>query len=48
MYHLWKDGKTDDLKSVVGNEYVFKSKPEKVKALKLLEDEVWKINQDLK
>lgn len=48
MYHLWKDGKTDDLKSVVGNEYIFKSKPEKVEALKLLEDEVWKIYQDLK
>ena len=48
MYHLWKDEKTDDLTSVVGNEYVFKNKPDKVAALKLLEDEVWKINQDLK
>jgi hypothetical protein len=48
MYHLWKDEKTDDLASVVGNEYVFKNKPDKVAALKLLEDEVWKISQDLK
>ena len=48
MYHLWKDDKIDDLTSVVGNEYVFKNKPDKVAALKLLEDEVWKIKQDLK
>ena len=29
-------------------EYVFKNKPDKVAALKLFEDEVWKISQDLK
>ena len=47
MYHLWSNGKCDDLVSVVGNEYVFKGKPEKIQALKDLEDEVFKINQDL-
>ena len=47
MFHLWNDGKQDDLKSVVGNEYVFKDKPEKLAALKVLEDEVYKINKDL-
>ena len=48
MYHLWKDGLADQLKSVVGDEYVFKGKPEKLQALKLLEDEVWSICQDSK
>lgn len=48
MYHLLKDGSADQLKSVVGNEFVFKGKPEKVQALKLLEDEVWRISQDSK
>lgn len=48
MYQLWHDGKQDGLKSVVGNEYVFKDKPEKLAALKVLEDEVFKINQDLR
>ena len=48
MYHLWKDGTADNLRSVVGDEYVFKGKPEKVKALQLLEDEVYKISCDLK
>lgn len=48
MFHLWYDNKLDDLKSVVGDEYVFKGHPDKVKALKLLENEVYKINQDLK
>ena len=47
MFHLWYEGKQDGLKSVVGNEYVFKGKPEKLAALKVLEDEVYKINQDL-
>ena len=47
MFHLWYDGKQDGLKSVVGNEYVFKGKPEKLAALKVLEDEVYKISQDL-
>ena len=48
MYHLWNDGKADQLTSVVGNEFVFKNKPEKIEALKLLEDEVYRIKCDLK
>lgn len=48
MYHLWKDGTAEQLASVVGNEFVFKGKPNKVEALKLLEDEVYHINCDLK
>lgn len=47
MFHLWNDGKQDELKSVVGDEYIFKDKPEKLAALKVLEDEVYKINTDL-
>ena len=47
MFHLWNDGKQDELKSVVGDEYIFKDKPEKLAALKVLEDEVYKINKDL-
>ena len=47
LYHLWRDGKCDDLVSVVGDEFVFKGKPEMVQALKVLEDEVYKINKDL-
>ena len=47
MFNLWNDGKQDELKSVVGNEFVFKDKPEKLAALKELEDEVYKINNDL-
>ena len=47
MYHLWYDGKADQLTSVVGTEYVFKNKPEKVEALKLLEEEVYHIKCDL-
>ena len=39
MFHLWNDGKQDELKSVVGDEYIFKDKPEKLAALKVLEDE---------
>ncbi len=34
MFHLWKDDKHNELKSVVGDEYVFKDMPEKVQALK--------------
>ena len=47
MFHLWKDCKQDELKSVVGDEYVFKNKPEKLAALKVLENEVYQINKDL-
>lgn len=48
MYILWDNQNAlDNLKDVSGNEYVFKCKPEKVKALKLLKDEVWDIYQDL-
>ena len=47
MYSLWHDGKENLLKSVVGDEYVFLGKRDKIKALKDLEDEVYKINQDL-
>ena len=48
LYHMWHDGKADELRSVVGLEYVFKNKPDKISALKLLEDEVWNIYNDLK
>lgn len=48
LYHLWYDGNLDNLKSVVGTEYVFKDKPDKIEALKLLENEVWNIYNDLK
>lgn len=47
MYHLWHDNKQNELKSVVGDEFVFKGKPDKVDALKKLEDEVFKIKNDL-
>lgn len=47
MFHLWHDNKEDQLKSVIGDEYVFRGKPEKVEALKMLEDEVYKIKTDL-
>lgn len=48
MYYLWKDDTVEQLTSVAGNEFVFKGKPDKVEALKLLEDEVYRINCDLK
>lgn len=48
MYHLWKDNKENQLRSVVGDEYVFLGKPNKVQALKVLEDEVYQIYNDLK
>lgn len=47
MFNLWHDNKQDLLPSVVGDEYVFKGKPDKVSALKILEDEVYKISKDL-
>lgn len=47
MYHLLQNGTAGQLKSVVGNEYVFRDAG-KIQALKLLEDEVWNIYQDLK
>ena len=47
MYCLWHDNKQDDLRSVVGDEYVFLRKPDKVQALKLLESEVYNIKCDL-
>ena len=47
MYHLLRDGTADQLKSVVGDEYVFRGKTDKIEALKLLENEVWNIYQDL-
>lgn len=48
MYNLWHDNKQDSLLSVVGDEYVFRGKPDKVEALKKLEDEVYKISNDLR
>lgn len=42
MFYLWYDKKEDQLKSVIGYEYVFREKPEKVEALKKLDDEVYK------
>ena len=47
MYHLWHDDHLDELKSVVGDEYVFRNNPTKVQALKNLENEVYQIKQDL-
>ncbi len=47
MYRMWYYNKQDALKSVVGDEYVFRNNPEKVKALMDLENEVFKIKQDL-
>lgn len=47
MFHLWYDHKQDTLKSVAGDEYIFKDKPAKVESLKLLEDEVYKIKTEL-
>ncbi len=47
MYHLLIDGTASQLRSVVGNEYVFTS-PKKIEALKLLENEVWNIYNDNK
>lgn len=47
MYRLWYANKQDDLRSVVGDEYVFRGKPDKVQALKLLESEVYNIKCDL-
>ncbi|KGN84086.1 nucleotidyltransferase domain-containing protein [Porphyromonas gulae] len=47
MFYLWHDHQEGQLKSVVGDEYVFQGKPEKVEALKMLEDEVYKIKTDL-
>ena len=47
MFHLWCDQQEGQLKSVVGDEYIFQGKPEKVKALKMLENEVYKIKTDL-
>lgn len=47
MFHLWNDNQLGELKSVVGDEYVFRNKPTKVQALKDLEDEVYKIKLDL-
>ena len=35
------------LKSVAGDEFIFKNKPAKVESLKLLEDEVYKIKTEL-
>jgi len=48
LYHMWCEGKADEIKSVVGTEFVFRNKPDKVNALKLLENEVWLIYNDLK
>lgn len=48
MYHMWYDNKQDELKSVVGDEYVFRNKPDKIEALRNLENEVFLILQDLK
>ena len=47
MYNMWCQDKLNELKSVVGDEYVFLNKPEKIAAFKKLEDEVYKIKQDL-
>jgi hypothetical protein len=48
MYNLHQDkARLDALKSVDGSEYVFFNKPERVAALKLLEDEVWSLYNSL-
>lgn len=45
--HLCTDCKTGELTSVVGDEYVFRGKPEKVEALKALGHEVYQIETEL-
>ena len=47
MFHLWNDGKQDELKSVVETNISLKISQKKLAALKVLEDEVYKINKDL-
>ncbi|MBE6225918.1 MAG: hypothetical protein E7121_02355 [Bacteroidales bacterium] len=47
MFHLWYDNKQDNLRSVSGDEFIFKGNPKKIDALKLLEGEVFKINKAL-
>lgn len=47
MFYLCHGHQEGQLKSVVGDEYVFQGKPEKVEALKMLVDEVYKIKTDL-
>lgn len=47
MFNLLKDGSVSQLRSVVGDERVFRT-DDKIQALRLLEDEVWNIYQDIK
>lgn len=48
MYNLHQDtARLNALKSVDGSEYVFLGKPERIQALKTLEDQVWHLLQTL-
>ncbi|SJL35215.1 hypothetical protein PGIN_YH522_00342 [Porphyromonas gingivalis] len=47
IYYLCTDYKAGELTSVVGDEYVFRGKPEKVEALKALGLEVYQIETEL-
>ncbi len=47
MYNMVACEEYNKLKSVVGDEYVFLRKPDKIEALKALEDEVFSIHKDL-
>ncbi len=47
MYDLWYYNKLNNLKSVVGDEYVFLNKQDKITAFISLTNEVFKIKQDL-
>ena len=48
MYDLHQDtARLNALKSVDGSEYVFSGKPERIQALKILEDQVWQLLKTL-
>lgn len=47
MYDLWYYNKLNNLKSVVGDEYVFLNKQDKITAFISLTNEVFNIKQDL-
>lgn len=49
LYHLCQnESEANNLKSVDGTEYIFRYNPSKLENLKRLENEVWKIYNDIK
>ena len=49
LYHLCQnESEVNNLKSVDGTEYIFRYNPSKLENLKRLENEVWKIYNDIK